>query len=122
MVMSAVVMDREIAIINACRQVFPATARLLCLWHVEKNVLVHAVEEFEDGDQRNEFIKAWTKVVHATSEALFEAQWNALQDQYDQLVPGLVQYVKDTWIAPWKRSIIRAYMDWVLHLGNRVTS
>src|SRR5436305_15350827 len=97
---------------------FQLLARLLCLWHVEKNVLTHASEDFKEGEERNRFMKAWTEVMHATSEQVFEARWNAFQDQYDLLVPGLVQYIKDTWITPWKRSIIRAYTDQVLHLGN----
>jgi hypothetical protein len=37
-------------------------------------------------------------------------------------VPGLIQYISDTWIVPWKRSIIHAFTDRTLHLGNRVTS
>jgi hypothetical protein len=60
--------------------------------------------------------------MHASSEQIFEDHWNAFQDRYDRQVPGLVQYIKDTWISPWKRSIVCAYTDRVLHLGNRVTS
>src|SRR5436305_8042121 len=101
MKVQAIITDREIAVINACRQVFPTAARLLCLWHVEKNVLTHASEDFKEGEERNRFMKAWTEVMHATSEQVFEARWNAFQDQYDPLVPGLVQYIKDTWITPW---------------------
>ena len=55
--LSAVVTDKEMAIINACCQVLPATVWLLCLWHVEKNVLVHAVQKFVNKDQGAKFIK-----------------------------------------------------------------
>jgi hypothetical protein len=118
----AFVTDREIAVINACRNVFPAAARLLCLWDVEKNVLTHASEDFKEGEERNVFMKGWTEVMHAPSEQVFEDCWNSFQDRYNCQVPGLVQYIKDTWITPWKRSIIWAYTDQVLHLGNWVIS
>ena len=47
----AIVTDQEISVINACQQVFPTVDRLLCLWHVEKNVLSHVSKEFDEGKQ-----------------------------------------------------------------------
>ena len=67
-------------------------------------------------------MKAWVKIMHSKTEKLYEENWTAFQNAYDHLVPGLVQYIKDTWIVPWKRSIIQAYTNRALHLGNRVTS
>ena len=122
MLLQAVVMDRELAAMNACRKVFPSASRLLCLWHIEKNVLIHASASFEEGEERNEFMKAWTEVMYATTEREYEDRWTTFQEKYNTTVPGLVQYIKDTWIVLWKRSIIQAYTDKVLHFGNRVTS
>src|SRR2546421_2850316 len=116
------VTDRELALINACRQIFPEAAWLLCIWHIEKNILTHAAEFFEKGIARDTFIKAWTKVVHSTSIQAYEDNWNEFQNEYSATAPGLVQYIKDTWIVLWKRSMIQAYTNKVLHLGNRVTS
>lgn len=36
-----IVSDREIALMNAIRDVFPNTRRLLCIWHIEKKFLVN---------------------------------------------------------------------------------
>jgi len=33
---SAIVSDRELALMNAIKLVFPTTANLLCVWHIEK--------------------------------------------------------------------------------------
>jgi hypothetical protein len=78
------------------------TTRLLCIWHIEKNVLTHSAEVFEDREAQDAFMKAWVKVVRSCTEQVYEENWNALQGKYDIVVPGLVQYIKDTWIQPWK--------------------
>jgi hypothetical protein len=66
-------------------------------------------------------MKAWTDVIHSTSENAYENNWNILQQKYDPLISGLVQYIHNTWICLWKRSIIQAYTDKALHFCNHVT-
>jgi hypothetical protein len=94
----SVVTDREMALINVCQQVFPTTTRLFCVWHVEKNVLTHVSTEFEEGEARTAFMRAWTDVMHVPTKELYKEQWNALQDKYNTIASGLVQYILDTWI------------------------
>ncbi|KAK5793447.1 hypothetical protein PVK06_034593 [Gossypium arboreum] len=36
-----IVMDRELALMNACQQVFPDATRLLCKWHITENIKKH---------------------------------------------------------------------------------
>ena len=36
---NVIVTDRELALINVVRLVFPITTNLLCRWHISKNVL-----------------------------------------------------------------------------------
>ncbi|MFQ6631240.1 hypothetical protein Gotur_008631 [Gossypium turneri] len=33
--------DRELALMNACQQVFPDATRLLCRWHITENIKKH---------------------------------------------------------------------------------
>ena len=44
---SVIVSDRELALMNAIRIVFPRTMNLLCIWHIEKNVLRNCKCHFE---------------------------------------------------------------------------
>ncbi|KAL3526335.1 hypothetical protein ACH5RR_010991 [Cinchona calisaya] len=37
---SIIVSDRELALMNAIEIVFPSTKNLLCIWHIEKNILM----------------------------------------------------------------------------------
>ncbi|KAK5839250.1 hypothetical protein PVK06_008025 [Gossypium arboreum] len=36
-----IVTDRELALMNACQQVFPNATRLLCRWHITENIKKH---------------------------------------------------------------------------------
>ena len=40
------VMGRKIALMNAIKRVFPAAYNLLCIWHINKNVLVNLRKQF----------------------------------------------------------------------------
>jgi MULE transposase domain len=119
---SMMVMDQELALMNAIQQVFPKTQQLLCIWHIEKNILVHASKEFEKADDREVFMKAWARVVSSDTEEDYEKNWLALENAFEDSAPGLVLYVKSTWIDLWKRLIVKAFTDKHLYFGNRVTS
>ena len=45
-----IVSDRELALMNAIKVVFPRTTNLLCVWHIEKNILVNCKRHFEKGE------------------------------------------------------------------------
>ena len=36
-----IITDRELALINAYKKVFPNATRLLCRWHIQRNILKH---------------------------------------------------------------------------------
>jgi hypothetical protein len=119
---SVMVMDQELALTSAIQQVFPKTQRLLYIWHIKKNVLVHTLKEFEKADDQEAFMKAWVKVVSSNTEEDYEKNWLALKNIFGDSAPGLVLYVRSTRFNFWKRLIVKAFMDKYFHFGNRVTS
>ena len=46
-----VVTDRELALMNALETTFPQTQNLLCVWHIEKNVVSHCKQHFATGEE-----------------------------------------------------------------------
>jgi hypothetical protein len=50
------VTDRELALMNSIRSVFLQSQRILCIWHIEKNVLTNAQKYFTSEEARNEFM------------------------------------------------------------------
>ncbi|CAG8659786.1 33871_t:CDS:1, partial [Racocetra persica] len=41
-----IVTDRELSLMNALRIVFPNSTTLLCIWHINKNVLKNCKSQF----------------------------------------------------------------------------
>lgn len=116
------VTDRELALMSSIRSVFPQSQRILCIWHIEKNVLVKAQKYFTSEEARNEFMVVWKKLVYSSTPEVFDLNWTKLQESYDNDFPELTSYLWDTWLMPWKRLFIRAYIDQYPHFGNTVTS
>ena len=111
--------DHEDALKSAVSQLLPDVPQLLCVWHINKNVLTKAQREWRDADgktkeekeaianQRSEFMGRWAQIVYSKTEAEFESKWKALQTDYkdqDALCKYLDknQYpVRHQWARPW---------------------
>lgn len=57
---SVVMTDRELALMNAIRNVFPAAHSLLCQWHIQKNILAKCKRHFISEEEANNKTDAWT--------------------------------------------------------------
>ncbi|POS86397.1 hypothetical protein EPUL_003241 [Erysiphe pulchra] len=57
-----IVTDRDLALISALKDVFPTTNNLLCVSHVNKNVLAKYKPFFETKEDWEEFYAAWRKL------------------------------------------------------------
>ena len=115
------VTDRDLALLNAIAVVFPTSFRHICIWHVEKNVLIQATTTISDTVQREQFMQQWTKILASDSVATYEDRLRDLRHQFSEY-PLLLKYLDDTWLLPWKQSIVRAWTDCQLHFGHRATS
>jgi len=60
--------DRELALIHALEASFPEAHNLLCVWHIEKNVLAKCKPHFRTEEEWAPFLQQWTKVVNAETE------------------------------------------------------
>jgi hypothetical protein len=117
------VMDRELALLNAVNEVFPWCHRQLCTWHIEKNVLVHAAKSFDDDEEsRDEFMRLWTGVMTSKSKDIFKRKWDAFKKDYGRNHTRLLEYIDTTWIAPYKELFVYAWTDQHMHFGHHTTS
>ena len=50
--------DCELALLNAIEQCFPDAKHMLCIWHIEKNMLIHMANAFkeEEKEVQDEFM------------------------------------------------------------------
>ena len=118
---NVIVTDRELALMNAVRLVFPTTTNLLCRWHISKNVLGNCKKLFERKDKWEAFMSAWSVLVFSSKEDDYERNLRSLTTDY-YTYPGAVKYVTESWLTPYKERFVVAWTDKVMHLGNVTTN
>jgi MULE transposase domain len=111
--------DQENALRSAVDALLPDIPQLLCVWHIEKNVLVKAKLAWRDADgktpqekeiiaqKRQEFMGRWTQLVYTKTEHEFNVKWAQLLRDYSsqiELCEYLQQYQHPNrykWAGPW---------------------
>ena len=133
---SVVLTDRCLACMNAVQISFPTSFSLLCLWHANKAVLRYCLPAFAtrelnaDSDSVTEktmeaweeFYRFWHQLMRSPSETAFNERLLSFEKRY---VPGHrneVGYVKTTWLEPYKKKLVKAWVDQHYHFGNTATS
>ena len=109
--LKAIITNCKQVLLNSLHTVFLMSAWLLCIWHIEKNVLVQPTKYFKEENSWTQFIQAWKGVIISFSVAIFEEYWEKLQEDYYYNTSKLVSYLLNTWINFWKQLFIQAYAD-----------
>ncbi|KAH6595417.1 hypothetical protein BASA50_005829 [Batrachochytrium salamandrivorans] len=52
---------------------------LLCVWHVNKNILANATKKFDDICDTDDYMDDWSQLVYCFSEQVFEDKWTKFQ-------------------------------------------
>ncbi|KAG5547941.1 hypothetical protein RHGRI_013579 [Rhododendron griersonianum] len=117
---SVIVSDRELALMNAIRVVFPSTVNLLCVWHIEKNILANYKSYFETQDNWTTFLTTWNQVISSQDEQAFNEAWKLFELLYREKEKVLC-YIRKTWL-PYKEWFVHAWTENCSHFGNRVSS
>lgn len=114
-----------------------AAAHILCRWHVNMNVLAKTKTFFPRATlnrrtKRTEraplfklFLKDWNSLVSSTTEEDYDRQLAALskpQAGREAYPAKAVAYVTETWLLPWKKKIVRYWVDQQPHFGHTTTS
>jgi hypothetical protein len=99
------VSDDEDALKNAARNLWPSVIQLLCVWHVNKNVLTKAQETWRTANgkskdekeaitkHREDFMMRWREVVYSKTERWFDNRWNNLMKHYEKDNIELCEYL-----------------------------
>ncbi|KAL1149138.1 hypothetical protein V6Z11_A10G172200 [Gossypium hirsutum] len=72
-----IVMDRELALMNACQQVFPDATRLLCRWHITENIKKHCRQSIKSQHEWESFrvLKYLDQVWLSKYKEMFVSAW-----------------------------------------------
>jgi len=119
---AVILTDCERGLINALRSVFRESSHLLCIWHIDKNVLVNCRKHFDTEEVWQTFYKAWHLVMYAKTEAEYQFQWIDLQEIYGTSHERAISYLKNDLLLIYKKKFVRCWTDRKLHFGNHATS
>lgn len=107
------IIDRDRSLINALQQVFPRSKLLLCIWHINKNVLANCRPYFEKTEDWDAFYTHWQRCIYITSLAGFNNEWESLMERYQghMIVENgesktLTGYLTNTRIRPWPTNFL----------------
>src|SRR6266513_2341047 len=124
--------DDETALKNALTAIYPTVPQLLCLWHINKNVLTRAKKTFAthpefsaETNQRNkkyreEFMGDWDALCYTRTEEEFDERYAAFREKYGYL-PLLIQYIHEE-KYPKRKQFTKPWTSQVRHFGHTVTS
>ncbi|GLT93672.1 hypothetical protein SLE2022_114520 [Rubroshorea leprosula] len=115
-----IISDRELALMNAIQVVFPSATNLLCVWHIEKNILSNCKRHFEAQEDWDAFMSSWNGVIRSSSEIDFEKNWRLFEELYKERREVLT-YIEKTWL-PFKEQFVDAWAEKFPHFRHRVFS
>ena len=130
---SIILTDCAEACMNAVDICFPDSTSLLCLWHANKAVLTNCRPTFvlpklglDPADHSEEkwqaFFNHWHSIIYSLDQATFEQRLQELEEQYLPTYINEVAYLKSTWLNPYKKKLVKAWVDLHRHFGAVTTS
>lgn len=116
------VTDRELALLNAIKLVFPTCKHILFQVHFHRNVLANCKKYFKDGKECENFLSVWQRLVDARTENEFCMRYNSIISSYLAKYPKVVAYMSGTWVEPYMESFVSACIDKYLYMRNSTTN
>ena len=116
-----IVTDRDLALMNVVKVVFPECKNLLCRFHIDKNVKAKCKSLVGQKNAWDYVMDSWGNLVDCPSEQEFPEHLQRFQVACSPW-PMFVDYVCETWIVPHKEKFITAWTNKVMHLGNTTTN
>jgi hypothetical protein len=112
------VTNKNFELIRTLRIIFFIAHHLLCIWHVNKNVLVNCKFAFSTKEIWETFYANWQKILYAYIKENYETTWNKLQNDYYQDHFEMINYLKKTWIKFFVIKIIKFHINKIRHFFN----
>nr|KAJ0207779.1 hypothetical protein LSAT_V11C500242010 [Lactuca sativa] len=118
-----IVMDRDLACMNACNNVFPEAKGLLCRWHIDTSIKRKYKTFLVHRRCWTSFYKGWKKLVESETEEAYNS--NLLQVEnilVDYKGKFNISFRFKTWLTQYKEKLVSVWTDVFLHFGNYTTN
>ena len=110
--------DRELALMNSIRTVFPSAKNILCIWHINKNILSNCKKLFATEEMWEQFLMEWNTLVGSKTNDEYEISVKESEEKYRSTSWS---YLNNTWI-PHKDKFVHYYVNIYPHFGTIATS
>ena len=91
---SVIVIDRDLTLMKVIETQYSITHNVLCIWHINKNVLKNCKSLFVTQKQWEKFLIVWYKIVYAHIRDEYKAIWRELCIKYNVEHEAKIKYLK----------------------------
>ena len=110
-----IVIDRNLILMKTFKFVYFLVYHLLCLWHINKNILKNCKLSFETQKQWKKFLIAWYRVVYALTKEKCQKIWKKLTEKYEKNYIDECDYIYEIWLVTWVKRFCKFYINKIWH-------
>jgi hypothetical protein len=118
-----IVIDMKKNLMMTIRNIFSSSviSHMLCIWHINKNVLANCRKSFDSQEAWTTFFVMWKNVLYASSKKEFWNEWSKIVDDYSESYQECVDYLIFIYINH-RRHFAKYYINKILHFDTISTS
>lgn len=117
---AVLVTDRELALGNAIKVVFPKAKHIICKWHVKRDIKRKLKSLSYDKEFKEELHAGWIECMEAKTEEEFHFKWGRFETTHGK-DNDFVKYLDINWVSR-KEQLVTAWVRKIRHFGTLVTS
>ena len=114
--------DMKMTLMTRIDQIMSFIRHFLCLWCVNKNVLVKCKRNFDIKKTWNEFYNEWKPIIYVEFEIEFRKLWNWFCFKYIVVYVESIEYLFFIYIISYSYRLIKCYINRMLHFKTTLTS
>ena len=116
-----IVTDKKFALMNACQQVSPGAARLLCRWHIIVNITDNCRQFIKSLCEWEAFRAMWTVLVESPTLTLYNKNYEKIRSMLRKY-PHVLDYLDKNWLLKYKEMFVSVWIDQHLNFEERTTN
>lgn len=118
---TAIMTDRELALITAIKYVFKdlPVQHLLCWVHIKHNIEVNATRILKNKESVKRLCSQVWRLFLSRTEEQYEERLLGLRTSWRS---GVVGYIEKVWLIPYKTNIVCAWTEHNLHFFTRTSN